>query len=64
MEILLILIFLPFILVIVGIVQSMSKEPLKKKSGKKVLLIAICILGVEILIGWSVCSNMNFGGMH
>lgn len=64
MEILFILIFLPFILMIAGIVQLIRKDALKKKSGKKLLLIGIGLLGVEILIGWSVCSNMNFGGMH
>ena len=64
MEILFLLIFAPFILMIVGVVQLTRSDLIKKKNGKKLLLIGIGLLGVELLIGYSICSNMNFGGMH
>lgn len=64
MEILFVLIFLPFILMIAGIVQVVRKDAQKKSTGKK-LLAGIGLLGIELLIGYSICSNMNFGGgMH
>lgn len=54
-----------FILMIVGVVQLTRSDLIKKKNGKKLLLIGIGLLGVELLIGYSICSNMNFaGGMH
>jgi len=64
MEILFLLIFTPFILMIIGVVQLTRGDLIKKKNGKKLLLIGIGLLGVELLIGYSICSNMNFGGMH
>jgi hypothetical protein len=65
MEILFVLIFLPFILMISGIVQLVRKNPNNKNTGKKLLLAGVGLLGVELLIGYSMCSNMHFGGgMH
>ena len=64
MEILFLLVFAPFILMIVGVVQLTRSDLIKKKKGEKLLLIGIGLLGVELLIGYSICSNMNFGGMH
>lgn len=65
MEILFVLIFLPFILMIAGIVQLVRKDSQKKSTGKKLLLAGIGLLGVELLIGYSMCSNMHLGGgMH
>lgn len=64
MEILFLLIFAPFILMIIGIIQLTRSDLVKKKNGKKLLLAGIGLLGVELLIGYSICSNMNFGGMH
>jgi multisubunit Na+/H+ antiporter MnhC subunit len=64
MEILFLLIFAPFILMIIGVIQLTRSDLVKKKNGKKLLLAGIGLLGVELLIGYSICSNMNFGGMH
>ena len=64
MEILFLVIFAPFILMIIGGIQLTRAGVLKKKNGKKLLLIGIGLLGVELLIGYSICSNMKFGGMH
>jgi hypothetical protein len=64
MEILFLVIFAPFILMIIGGIQLTRADVLKKKNGKKLLLIGIGLLGVELLIGYSICSNMKFGGMH
>jgi hypothetical protein len=65
MEFLFVLIFAPFILMIAGIVQLSRKDAVKRKSGKNLLLIGVGLLGVELLIGYSMCSNMHFGGgMH
>lgn len=47
MEILFLLIFAPFILVIVGVVQLTRSDLIKKKNGKKLLLIGIGLLSVE-----------------
>ena len=58
------LIFAPFILMIIGVIQLTRSDLVKKKNGKKLLLACIGLLGVELLIGYSICSNMNFGGMH
>ena len=64
MEILFLLIFAPFILMIIGVIQLTRSDLVKKKNGKKLLLAGIGLLGVELLIDYSICSNMNFGGMH
>lgn len=62
MELLVALIAAPFILMLVGIVKLFNATEIKRKSGGKLLLIGIALLGVEILIGYSICSNMSFGG--
>jgi uncharacterized membrane protein len=65
MEILFVLIFAPFILMIAGIVQLSRNDATKKQTGKKLMLIGVGLLGVELLIGYSMCSNMHLGGgMH
>jgi hypothetical protein len=65
MEILFVSIFAPFILTIAGIVQLSRNDATKKQSGKKLLLIGVGLLGIELLIGYSICSNMHLGsGMH
>jgi uncharacterized membrane protein len=64
MEILFLLIFAPFILMIIGVIQLTRADVMKKRNGKKLLLAGIILLGTELLIGYSVCSNMSFGGMH
>ncbi|MDN3658520.1 hypothetical protein QWZ08_22945 [Ferruginibacter paludis] len=65
MEFLFLLIFAPFILMIAGIVQLSRNDATKKQNDKKLLLIGVGIWGVELLIGYSICSNMHLGGgMH
>jgi hypothetical protein len=55
---------LPLILVIVGIVKLCSSNEVQRKLGLKLLLGGILLFGVFVLIGFSICSNMSFGGMH
>ena len=59
---LILLLLLPFILALIGLAQRLSKNELKRKSGRKLLLIALILFGVEVLIGFAVCSNL--GNMH
>lgn len=54
------ILLLPFVLIIIGIVQVAGKDAPRTKKGKQVLLTGVIILGLEILIGYSICSNMNF----
>ena len=60
--ILFIAVVLPLIFVIIGIVRLFSKNGERNKSGKKFLLGGILMFGVFVLIGYSICSNMSFGG--
>jgi hypothetical protein len=61
-DILLIFIFLlmaaPVALIILGIAQLIGgSNDLDRKRGKQNLLTGVILLGVEILIGFSVCSH-------
>ncbi|MCM5527927.1 hypothetical protein [Parasegetibacter sp. NRK P23] len=57
--ILLLILFLPPIVTIIsGLVLIFS--PQKRKSVKRIFLIAAILLGIELLIGFAVCGNMNF----
>jgi len=58
------IILLPFILMLVGIIQLCMSDPGKKRTGRNLLLGGIALLGIVILIGYSVCSNINIGGGH
>ncbi len=60
--ILFIAVVLPLIFVIIGIVRLFSKNEERNKSGIKFLLGGILMFGVFVLIGYSICSNMSFGG--
>jgi multisubunit Na+/H+ antiporter MnhB subunit len=62
--ILFIAVVLPLIFIIMGIVKMASKEEQKRKAGLKFLLAGIGLFGVFVLIGFSICSNMSFGGGH
>ncbi|MBL0357485.1 MAG: hypothetical protein IPP72_11640 [Chitinophagaceae bacterium] len=55
-----ILMIAPLVLAIIGIVFLCNSEPAIKKKGKYLLLSGVLLFLVEILIGYSVCSNMNF----
>jgi hypothetical protein len=62
--ILFIAIVLPLIFVIMGIVKMCSSNEQKRKAGLRFLLGGIGLFGVFVLIGFSICSNMSFGGGH
>ena len=68
MEFILVFLFLllltPFILAAIGLALRFSRNELKRKKGRKLLLIALISLGVEILVGFAVCSNLMSGNMH
>jgi uncharacterized membrane protein len=59
-----IVVVLPLIFVIMGIVKMASSNEQKRKAGLKFLLAGIGLFGVFVLIGFSICSNMRFGGGH
>lgn len=61
---LLILLFAPVVMAIVGIAFLFSSDIKRKRKGRNLLLGGILLLLIEILIGYTACSNMNFGGMH
>jgi hypothetical protein len=62
--ILFIAVVLPLIFVIMGIVKMCSSDEQKRKAGIKFLLGGILLFGVFVVIGFSICSNMSFGGGH
>ena len=64
MIILFLVVAIPLIFVIMGIVKLCSNDVQKRKAGLKFLLGGIGLFGVFVLIGFSICSNMNFGGGH
>jgi len=54
------IIFLPFILIIIGIIKNTNRDTSKRNSGKVFILAGCIILGVALLIGISilaVCSS-------
>jgi hypothetical protein len=68
MDVLILLLFfavvVPLIFVIMGIVKMCSSDEQKRKAGLKFFLGGIGLFGVFVLIGFSICSNMSFGGGH
>ncbi len=64
MGILLALVLAPLVLIIIGIAKLFSSNEHVKKMGSKLILYAILLLGTEILIGYSLCSNIHIGGGH
>ena len=58
------LIIAPFVLMLLGIGQFFVKDESKRKKGRNLILTGIALLGTEILIGYSICSNIHIGGMH
>ncbi len=53
------IILLPVVMMLVGVVQLLTGDAAKKRTGRNLLLGGILILGVELLIGYSVCSGMH-----
>ncbi len=58
MGILILLVCIPFVMMLIGIVQLFWSDAAIRKTGKKLLLIGIALVGVELLIGYSICSNI------
>jgi hypothetical protein len=50
----------PLALIIAAVVLLLTGDAAKKSRGKKLLLAGILGLLIEILIGFSVCSNLHF----
>lgn len=59
-----IVVIVPFLLMLIGIVEIFSKDAVKRKRARNLLLGGVLLLLVEILIGYSICSNIRIGGMH
>jgi hypothetical protein len=57
---LLLIIFVPIVFIIMGIIFLFGRDETTKKKGRNFLLAGILILLIEILIGYSLCSGLNF----
>jgi hypothetical protein len=57
---LLLVIFVPITFIVMGIAFLLSQDEATKKKGRNFLLAGILIFLTEILIGYSLCSNLNF----
>jgi hypothetical protein len=60
--ILIIVVGLPLFLIIKGIVKLFNDDEKIRKAGLGFLLGGIALFGAFVLIGFSICSNMKFGG--
>ena len=60
MGLLLLIFIIPLTLTIAGIVFLFNKDEQIRKKGKNLLLSGVLIFLIEILIGYSICSSMNF----
>jgi len=64
METLIALLFLavltPFVVMITGIILFFNNNESKRKNGRNLLLGGVIFILIEVLIGYSVCSNLNF----
>jgi hypothetical protein len=60
--ILIIVVGLPLFLIIKGIVKLFNDDEKIRKVGLGFLLGGIALFGAFVLIGFSICSNMKFGG--
>lgn len=56
------LLLVPFVLLLIGFIQVLIPEA--RKTGKRMLLIGSIWLVTELIVGFSICSNMHFGGGH
>ncbi len=54
------LVITPVVLMIIGIVFLSNSDSQVKKKGRNFLLSGLLLILVEILIGYSVCSGLNF----
>lgn len=53
----------PLVLLLAGFIKILLADPGKRRSGRILLLTGLIWLTAEILIGYSVCSNMSLGHM-
>jgi hypothetical protein len=58
------LVIVPLALMLAGLIQLVSHDETKRKKGMMMLLGGVALLGAELLIGYSVCSNINISGGH
>lgn len=56
---LLLILLVPIVFIIMGIVFLLNRDEAAKKKGKNFLLAGILVALIEILIGYSICSNLN-----
>jgi cell division protein FtsW (lipid II flippase) len=59
-----IVVLIIIIMMLVGLVMIFSSDKDTSKKGGKYLLYGFLILLTMVLIGYAICSNLNFGGMH
>lgn len=59
---LILLIIAPLVFIVAGIVLIFFTDEAKRKKGRLFLMGGFLALLVEVLIGYSICSNMHFGG--
>ena len=59
LAILILLLFLPPILTIIGGMMLIF-APNSRKNAKRIFLIGAILLGLELLIGFAVCGDMSF----
>ncbi|HMO63056.1 MAG TPA: hypothetical protein PKC39_08910 [Ferruginibacter sp.] len=57
---LILLMLSPLILMLVGFILLLNKDTATRKRGRNLLLVGLILLLIEILIGYSVCSNLSF----
>jgi SNF family Na+-dependent transporter len=50
----------PLLLLLLGVIFLFNNDEVKRKRGKYLLLTGVLAILVEILIGYSMCSNLNF----
>lgn len=53
-------VLIPVILMITGIVFLFNRDIDVKKKGRNFLLSGILLILIEILLGYSICSGLNF----
>ena len=61
---LIILLAAPLGLFLTGIIKVTSKDAKVRKSGSMFLLVAVGLFLTEVLIGYSVCTNIHIAGGH
>jgi SNF family Na+-dependent transporter len=50
----------PLLLLLLGVIFLFNSDEVKRKRGRYLLLTGFLAILVEILIGYSICSNLKF----